>query len=103
VNALRRLLAALVLAGVLADASACIVAFAPAHDPAGQLSVSALCPCGCRAHTGALAGIGITQPGATPAASLLPDGPRVAPERGVPPQPPLAPVPAIDHVPIVLA
>ena len=102
-NPLRRLLAALVLAGVLADASACSVAFAPALAPGVALSISALCPCGCRAHTGALAGVGLTQLAATPAEIVLPDAPRVAPEPAAPPVLPRAPSEAIDHVPIQLA
>jgi len=91
-----------VLLGVLADASACIVAFARADEPLGQIAVSALCPCGCKTHTGALGGVGITQLAATPAETLLPDAPRVAPERSALPLLPRAPAESIDHVPIRL-
>jgi hypothetical protein len=97
------MLAALVLLGVLADASVCIVEFAKVGGSAGQISISALCPCGCRAHTGALAGIGITQLAAPPAEAVLPAGPRVAPEPAALPRPSFAPTRAIDHVPILLA
>ncbi len=102
-SALRRLLAALVLVGVLADASACIAAYARVDASAGQISISALCPCGCKAHTGALAGIGITQLAAPPAEIGLPAGARVAPGLVALPRPPLAPTRAIDHVPILLS
>ena len=102
-NTLRRLLGALVLIGVLADASACTVAFATADEPLGQVAISALCPCGCKAHTGALAGVGITQLAATPAEIVLPDPLRVAPEPAAHPVLPRAPIEAIDHVPIQLA
>ena len=90
------------LLGVLADASACIVAFARADEPLGQIAVSALCPCGCKTHTGALGGVGITQLAATPAETVLPDAPRVAPERAALPLLPRAPIEPIDHVPILL-
>jgi hypothetical protein len=103
VSAFRRILAALLLVGVLADASACIVAFTRADEPAEQNAMSALCPCGCKAHTGALAGIGITQLAAPPAEGILPDGPRVAPEPAVLSRPSLVPVRKIDHVPLLLA
>jgi hypothetical protein len=103
VIALRRILAAFVLLGVLADASACIVASGRVDGSAGQISISALCPCGCRAHTGALAGIGITQLAAPPAEAVLPARPRVAPVPAVLRRPSVAPVREIDHVPILLA
>lgn len=102
-SVLRRVLGALVLVGVLADASACIVAYARVDTSPTELAISALCPCGCKAHTGALAGVGLTQLAASPAETVLPDAPRVAPERAAPPSPPRAPVEAIDHVPILLA
>ena len=101
--ALRRTLGALVLLGVLADASVCAVAYPKVESALGQTAVSALCPCGCSAHTGALAGVGLTQLAATPAEIVLPAAPRVAPEPAAPPVLPRAPSEAIDHVPIQLA
>jgi hypothetical protein len=95
--------AALVLVGVLADASACILASTRIDGSAGQISISALCPCGCNAHTGALAGIGISQLAALPAEVVPPAGPRVAPGPADPQRPSVAPIRAIDHVPILLA
>ena len=99
----RRLLAALLLLGVLADASTCIVAFSRIDPPLGQIAMSALCPCGCNAHTGALAGIGLTQLAAPPAEVVLSDAPRAAFELAALPRPSRAPGREIDHVPIVLA
>lgn len=102
-GALRRALSALLLFGVLADASACIVAFARPAGEAEPASVSALCPCGCNAHTGALAGIGITQLAALPAEAVFPlISPRLSPEPEGANRIALAPVRAIDHVPILL-
>ena len=102
-SALRRWLGALVLLGVLADASACIVAYAKLDPPLGETAISAQCPCGCKAHTGALAGVGLTQLAATPAEIVLPDATRSAPERAALPLLPRAPSEPIDHVPILLA
>lgn len=102
-SALSRWIAALVLAGVLADASACIVAFTPVDEPAGQLAISALCPCGCKAHTGGPVGIGLGQLAAPPAESLVPPGTRAAPALAALPALPSAPTRRIDHVPIALA
>ena len=99
---MRRTLAALVLLGVLADASACLIAFARVDTGAEPTAISALCPCGCKAHTGALGGVGITQLAATPAELVLPEAPRVAPARAELPLLPLAPNEPIDHVPILL-
>lgn len=101
--ALRRVLGALVLVGVLAEASACIVASARADEPLGQIAISALCPCGCKAHTGALAGVGLTQLAAPPTEAVLPRPARVAPRPAALPRPSIAPVREIDHVPIQLA
>jgi len=103
VSAISRLIAAFVLVGVLADASACIVAFSPVDEPAGQLAVSALCPCGCKAHTGGPVGIGLGQFAAPPAESLLPKATRAAPAIAVLPALAIAPAREIDHVPIALA
>ena len=102
-HASRRLLAALLLLGVLADASTCIVASSKIDPPLGQIAMSAPCPCGCNAHTGALAGIGLTQHAAPPTEVVLPDAPRAAFEPAALPRPSRAPGRAIDHVPIALA
>lgn len=102
-TALRRLLAAFVLVGVLADTSACSVSFAPVDSAAGQIAISALCPCGCKSHGGPPAGIGLGQLAAPPAEIVVPMGARAVPARAAVPRLPRALVRQIDHVPIVLA
>ena len=102
-NALRAALGALVLVCVLADASACIVAFPSPAPELGVVGISALCPCGCKAHTGSLGGIGLTQLAAAPAEISLPIAPRPVIEAAAPELPPSAPTTEIDHVPIRLA
>jgi hypothetical protein len=103
VNALRSALGALVLICVLADASACIVAFPSAAPELGVVGISALCPCGCKAHTGSLGGIGLTQLAAAPAEISLPVAERPVIAPAAPKVPPAAPTTEIDHVPIRLA
>jgi hypothetical protein len=103
VTALARLFAALLVAAVLADASACATAPLVAERGDGVVRMSQLCTCGCHAHTGAPAGIGLTQLAALPAESLVPNAPRIEPAQAPVSVPRAAPRRPIDHVPIPLA
>ena len=98
-----RLLAALLMLALLADASACTTAPLVAERGDGVLRMSQLCHCGCHARTGAPAGIGLTQVAALPAETPVPLGPRAEIERAPAPLPPETPPRAVDHVPISLA
>ncbi len=102
-SAIARALAALVVVAVLADASACLTA--PTVGPAGDgvVRVSAVCACGCHAHTGSLGGIGLTQLAAPPAETPVPSAAPAWPARAAVSQPSAAPARRIDHVPISLA
>jgi len=102
---LARCLAAVALAAVLGDASACLISLAraPAAGDAPELEWRAPCPCGCAQHAPTLAGVGLAQPAAPQAQAALP-----APERAPAPSAPerafaSAPPRPIDHVPIPLA
>jgi len=102
----KRLLALLTLVALLDDASACLsllYSLSPQTAPQEELAWRAPCPCGCAQHVTALAGIGLAQLAAPPAASALPEPPRARPASTTSRDLPNAPPRAIDHVPIASA
>ena len=103
---MRRLFALLALVALLDDAAAClsvVYSLYPQTAPQEELAMRAPCPCGCAQHAAALAGIGLAQLAAPPAASPLPEPPGAPPFSTASRDLPTAPPRAIDHVPIASA
>ena len=103
---MKRLFALLALVTLLDDAAACLSVVSslyPQTAPQEELAMRGPCPCGCAQHAAALAGIGLAQLGAPPAASALPEPPRAAPFSATSRALPDAPPRAVDHVPIASA